>query len=364
MSIKKNLLASLWEENEEDIKPLGTGKKPILTLNKPIGGVTEEGGSVNDSGGSSIEVGTSAGGTDINPSAPDYVSEALKLLTSTTREPYKAGSYVSPYADRLDELIGELLNSSYGGYDSEKDETYKQYKKQYLREADRTQQDVLGQYATLTGGVPSSSAITAASQAGNQMRGALADIIPELSEADYNRYLSGVSEKRGQLSDLLALENLVYGKYSDEENRKLNAWESEGALQNDAISKLLSAIELQDSREDRADAKSDKAYERVITLLAAGVMPSADQLKLAGISSMEATKLMNYLADKDSSDSEGGADGESTYEDASKWLKEQGVTDLSALMDEAQFEGWNQKYGNYASYEEYVYDYALQRLGG
>ena len=302
-------------------------------------------------------------GVSVTPNSngeTDYVSQALQLLTSSSaRQPYQAGSYVSPYTDKLDSLINDILGSSYSGYDAENDQTYKQYKKTYLREADRAQQDVMGQYAALTGGVPSSSAITAASQAGNQMRGELADLLPQLAEADYDRYLSRLNTKRNQLSDLMDLENLAYGKYADEEDRRLTAWELDGDLQNEQIAKLLQAIELQDSRADRETAESDKAYDRVLTLLAAGIMPGDDQLQSAGVTSAEANKLMSYLTEKESENKD---NVEPTFEEATEWLEEQGVTDLSALMTEEQFDRWNEKYGHYASYEDYVYDYALQRL--
>lgn len=290
----------------------------------------------------------------------DYVSQALQLLSAPSKASYTPGTYVSPYADKLDALINDILGSSYTGYDPAKDSTFSQYKKTYLREADRTQQDVLGQYAALTGGTPSSAAITAASQAGNQMRGELADILPQLAEQDYENYLSGVDEKRGKLSDLLALENDAYGKFADDENRRLTAWEAENDQQNATISKLLQAVELQDSREDRETAKANSAYERAMTLLAAGVMPDSDALKAAGLSEENASQLLQkYLASSEASSTSGDIDV--NYETALDHLKDLGITDTSGLMDEEQFEAWNKKFRNYDSYEDYLFDYIYQR---
>lgn len=407
MAKKKHLiLPSLWDEEKQYQPSVGVQKSETV-LSAPKNSIAEGGESVyeklygrvnqSESSGSGnalspapVNPGSGSSGTATNtekPNAPisggmadpgesnapasgeevDYVGQALELLASSSREPYTPGTYVSPYANQLDSLINEILGSSYGGYNAEEDPIYKQYKKQYLREADRTQQDVMGQYAALTGGLPSSAAITAASQAGNQMRGELADILPQLAAEDYEKYLAGIDAKRGNLSDLLALENLAYGKFADEENRRLTAWEQEGQLQNEQIAKLLQAIELTDSREDRANAATDTAYSRALGLLAAGVMPSDAELANAGLSADAAKQLMEYLASGGSLSSNPtgiSGDPDVTYENALEYLKEQGITDAGGLMDEEQFAAWNGRYGRYSSYEDYIFDYIYQMENG
>jgi len=73
-------------------------------------------------------------------------------------------------------------------YDMESDPTYSSLKKTYLREADRASQQTVGNYAQMTGGLPSTAALSAASQAGDYYREKLADRIPALEENAYGRY--------------------------------------------------------------------------------------------------------------------------------------------------------------------------------
>lgn len=97
--------------------------------------------------------------------------------------------------DRALELRREIEDSAYGGYDPTTDVQYSALKKQYLREADRGTEDTMGAYAGMTGGIPSTAAVTAAQQAGDYYRGQLADRQVELAQQDYNRYLSELGQK-------------------------------------------------------------------------------------------------------------------------------------------------------------------------
>ena len=100
--------------------------------------------------------------------------------------------YSSPYNATLQQAIAGIGSSQWGGWDKDTDESYKAYRKEYLREADRTMQDVLGQYAQNTGGIAGSSAIAAASQAADYQKAQLADKIPELYDVAYGRYMQDV----------------------------------------------------------------------------------------------------------------------------------------------------------------------------
>lgn len=96
-------------------------------------------------------------------------------------------------------------------YSTEKDPVYEAYKKQYAREGKRATQDALGSAAAMTGGVPSSYAATAASQAGDYYASQAADKVPELYQQAYNRYLNELSQYNGD-------RGFKYGQYVDEIN--------------------------------------------------------------------------------------------------------------------------------------------------
>ena len=115
--------------------------------------------------------------------------------------------------------LDRVLNYGAFSYDPETDPVYASYRKAYTREGRRSGEDTLGQYAAVTGGRPSTAAVTAAQQAENYYAAKLADKVPELYGNAYDRYLR---EYQRQLQGLEALEadrRFEYGAYGDEFDR-------------------------------------------------------------------------------------------------------------------------------------------------
>lgn len=98
-----------------------------------------------------------------------------------------------------------VANGAYGGYDASTDPAYSALKKSVLRESDRSVEDTMGAYAGMTGGIPSTAAVTAAQETANYFRGQLADRQVELGEQDYNRWLNERNADM-ELMDLYASE--------------------------------------------------------------------------------------------------------------------------------------------------------------
>lgn len=91
------------------------------------------------------------------------------------------------------EAGNENLQQPSGGsfqYDPETDPRFAAYKKAYLREGDRAAENALAKASVLTGGVPSTAAITASQQAGDYYAAKLADIIPELYADAYSKNIT------------------------------------------------------------------------------------------------------------------------------------------------------------------------------
>lgn len=105
------------------------------------------------------------------------------------------GAFVYDRQGEYDNALEAYLNPQPFTYDPAKDPAMAQYRKQYLREAQRAQQDTLGQLATATGGIPSSYALTASQQAGDYFRSQLMDRVPELQNQAYSRFLQGITQK-------------------------------------------------------------------------------------------------------------------------------------------------------------------------
>ena len=136
--------------------------------------------------------------------------------------------YVSPYANDLKQVIAGIQDSKWEGWNKDTDPAYQAYRKEYLREADRTMQDTLGAYAQNTGGIAGSSAIAAASQAADYYKSQLADAIPTLYENAYNRYLNEVAQQHNMANLLMNAESQEQSRYYQNISYALNKWSQMG----------------------------------------------------------------------------------------------------------------------------------------
>ncbi len=177
----------------------------------------------------------------------------------------EAPTYVSRNDRDMRKIRNEILNRDPFTYDAETDPRFAQYKKQYTREGRRATEDTMGIAAAMTGGIPSSYAMTAAAQAGNQYAAALSDKIPELYEAAYNQYMNEHAMKIQDLDVLRALEESDYQKhrdkvqdYRDGRNFAYDVWAGErDRLVSDAD--ILKTID--DSKYDRFKDTVEMAYK-------------------------------------------------------------------------------------------------------
>lgn len=147
--------------------------------------------------------------------------EAAKNMTGSS-------GYESPYAAQIQEAISGLNNSQWEGWNKDQDESYQAYRKEYLREADRSMQDTLGQYAQNTGGIAGSSAIAAASQASDYYKAQLADKVPELYENAYGRYLDDLQMRQNNLNLMMNAENQAQSGYYQQISYALSKWAQMG----------------------------------------------------------------------------------------------------------------------------------------
>lgn len=160
-----------------------------------------------------------SGGAD----GSDYISlnnkwnsntAGIQKTTPTEKFTYEsAPSYTSKYQSQIDDLLGEIMNRPDFSYDPETDPQYAAYQKQYTREGQRATADTLGQAAAMTGGMPSTAALTAAQQAGNYYAAQMSDKIPELYQLAYAMYRDEGDNMRLNMDMLTALEQGDYNKY-------------------------------------------------------------------------------------------------------------------------------------------------------
>lgn len=167
-----------------------------------------------------------------------------------------SGNGAGKYDERIDALVNDLYGSATEGfkYNPDEDPSYRAAIKDYGREADRTMRDVLGQGAARTGGIASTAAISAASQARDYRMSELEDAKAKLYDNALARNQAEVNAKYQILS---ALENLD----SDERNNYLN---------------LLSM------QESLADKEKSEAQNQIQNMLAMGLTPGDDLIAASG----------------------------------------------------------------------------------
>lgn len=96
-----------------------------------------------------------------------------------------AGTGKAATSNQMLELI---MNRKPGQYNAATDPAAQAARKAAARNARAVTQDTMGQYAGMTGGVPSTAAVSAAAQAGNQAMAAGADKVAELEQMYLDRY--------------------------------------------------------------------------------------------------------------------------------------------------------------------------------
>ena len=127
-----------------------------------------------------------------------------------------APTYTSRYDQQIQDMIQNILNREDFSYDPATDPLYQNYRKQYTREGQRATQDALGAAAASSGGLPSSYATTAASQAGNYYAAQMTDMIPELYNLAYNQYLNDYQMDLSDLGVVQGQEGTDYSRYQDQ----------------------------------------------------------------------------------------------------------------------------------------------------
>lgn len=288
--------------------------------------------------------------------------------------------YEDPYAGQMDELLGQILNRDKFRYNAQDDPLYQQYLEQYLREGERSMQDTLGAVSARTGGLASSWAQTAAQEANDYYASQAADKIPELYQLAYDMYLKDLDGKVQDLGLLQNMSNRQYDRYRD----TMSDWQNDRAF---AYNKYRDQVgdsqwsqnfnyqagrdKVNDQRYDTEwnyqvdrdkldDARydSETAYDRAMSMLSAGVMPSSDLLSKAGLTGIQAAAIIASANSAKASKSSGSSGGKKKSGTSS------GSQDYSGLFRAARESGYpksfiannSKKYGFTSSsglYDEY-----------
>lgn len=226
-----------------------------------------------------------------------------------------APQYVSQWDSIIQDLADQILNREPFTYNYLEDPNYIALKGMYTREGDRAMQDTLGSVAARTGGMASSYAASAASQANNYFMSQLSDKIPELQQIAYEAWLNNENMKREDLSMLLGLDDRAYDRWNADRNFNYGVYRDQ----------------VNDQRYE-----DELAYDKNLAMaeMMAGVGDFSGLAGLWGMSDDQVQMLVDaYSREKQMGDSQAArelADWYAQYGDFSK-LKDLGV-DTSYLM--------------------------------
>ena len=127
----------------------------------------------------------------------------------------RPADYQSSYQDKINSLLGQLLERENFQYSYTRDPLYRQYEQLYTQNAHNASADAAAQAAALTGGYGSSYATSAAQQAYQQQIGGLASAIPTLYSLALDTYQSGGEELVNRLDTL-------HGYYTAQEQAEIS----------------------------------------------------------------------------------------------------------------------------------------------
>ena len=149
---------------------------------------------------------------DYNKGMPDaYKADTYQAKQFT--DTYQPGQYQSKYMPQIEQQLNNVTNWK---YDPMQDASYQALAAVYGARGNLAAKNSLADAAMLNGGYGTSNAVSAAQQARNQYNQELAAMVPELEQAAYQR-------AQGNLDALMAMDNTLYGRFSDDESRQLAA---------------------------------------------------------------------------------------------------------------------------------------------
>ena len=199
--------------------------------------------------------------------------------------------YESRYQDKIDQLLGQLLQRGSFQYSYTKDPLYRQYEQNYLQNAHNASADAAAQAAALTGGYGSSYAASVAQQAYQQQIGALSSAIPTLYSLALDTYTSGGNELVSQLDQLNSSEQDAQKLYNDRLSDYYTQLRQKGEAYNNAyaqdygqyqdyLNQLGTLHDYYSAQEQQQAARRQQAFNNVVTVL--GVLGDAVQIALSG----------------------------------------------------------------------------------
>ena len=237
------------------------------------------------------------GGTGEAPSGSRYdtpaaLDTAPSGYTAPERNPY--------YEPNYQRILQEMEAYPAFSYDKNADPLWASVAKQYRREGQRATQDTLGQYAAMTGGIPSTAAVTAASQAGDYYGAQLSDRLQDVYNSAYQRYLDQYTRMMGLADQYRSGMDFEEGQFTGDRNFGFSQYTDSRNFDYD---KYLNERNFQYQQEQDSYSRGRNAMEdaqnRVAAYLSMGGDPAnldAEIVRQSGYSAAEMQQMRDYYA--------------------------------------------------------------------
>lgn len=208
-------------------------------------------------------------------------------------------NYTSRYDEQIRDLYEQITGRGSFRYDSATDPLYQQYRQDYIMQGRMAMRDTMGQAAALSGGYGSSWAQSVGQQQYDAYLRRLADVLPETYAMAFDAWQAEGDALRGKYETTASLEKSDYDRYLD----RLGQYNRDLSLARD---EAQSAYEHMIYSDETAYDRQQDAYSRLLTLLAAGYVPTVEEYAAAGLTRAQGEALRARLAPSSSSGSSGG----------------------------------------------------------
>lgn len=157
------------------------------------------------------------------------------------------------------QMLDLILNRKPAQYNAATDPAAQAARKAAARNARAVTQDTMGQYAGMTGGVPSTAAVSAAAQAGNQAMAQGADKVAELEQMYLDRYNR---ETQGMYTALGALQQAEGDAFSRQMQEQQWAYQKE----QDAFNRQMQEQQWAFQQQQAAKADEEAEYQKKLAM--------------------------------------------------------------------------------------------------
>lgn len=280
----------------------------------------------------------------------------------------KPSGYSSKYRERLDGILGSILDRGDFKYSLNADPLYRQYREQYIKNGERAMEDTVGKVSALSGGYGSSYAATAGMQSYSNELSKLNSVALDLRDRAYSVYKDKGDALYDAASLLRSLDGDDYKKYRD----TVSDYYSDGDylykklknMSDSEYEKFLDEVKAWEndrkfSYEQYIDETERQQYEEGMAFKreeAKRQQANADRNYALALKKLYSSGSSGGSSKKPSSKKSSSGDSKADYPRTySEFVKETGKSNIMTEKEFSLRENTIKSYGDYESYLKKMY---------